>query len=401
MTRSVLLLLLGVAFTGCVTAGPNWDTPPNLDDVAEQYLEINGAWLRVRDQGPRDMGHLPIILVHGYGSRLEAWRELQPRLAQRRRVVSYDQRGFGHSSRAEGAYGPEQHAKDLIKLMDTLDIDEAVLVGHSYGGGVVMRAALEAKDRVRGVGLVSAFALEEDIPTDFRWAKVPGVGELLFGAFFKEVPGEKYLLAFDDRDQFVSLEALDEMEAMMDKDGAVYAALATVRGMDYAEAQAQYRDLDVPIVLVWGEKDRVVPLENGKRLAAVIDAPLVVLPACGHMPSWERPKSLWRALSPMVKEAEAKSGRGAPAPDTMLPPAVPPAGPEADVDPAPSSEPASPGEKPAGDVPTDETDVPPAEPADDADDMDDVDADSEDEAETLPAGDGERPMAPQRRKGAR
>ncbi len=319
--------IAALACSACISVGAHQKSAPALkpeaqpstralqlagEDGAElstSYARVKGAWLRVRDGGTssdvRSEAKTPVVFVHGYGSRLEAWREIQPAIASDRRTFSFDQRGFGESERPEGDYGPDVHARDLIALLDIAGIERAIVVGHSYGGGVATRAALLAPNRIVGVALVDAFVLDKQVPQLFRWAKAPLLGELLFGVFYKEVPGEKYLLAFHDRERFVSAEALDEVKEIMGRPGSVYAALETVRGMNYAEWEPDLERLRAPTLVVWGEDDRVTPLAQGKALAARLDtARFVSIPGCGHMPSWERPRALLAALTPFFDEVD-------------------------------------------------------------------------------------------------
>ena len=309
-------LSAAVVSAGCITAAPHEKIAPTVKQVVDKqgdgtlvtsFAEVNGTWLRVRtnDTVRDDAGHLPVVMVHGYGSRLEAYRNLQPALSSSRRTLSFDQRGFGESERVEGEYGPDVHARDLIALIKLAGLDRVILVGHSYGGGVATRAALLAPDLVAGVVLVDAFLLDRQMPQAFRWAKAPVVGELLFGAFYKEVPGEKYLLAFEDNERFVTAKALDEMKEMMSRDGAVYAALETVRGMNYASWDKELDRLQPPTLVIWGEQDRVTPLAQGRALAARLDsANFVVIPGSGHMPLWERPNAVLAAVVPFLKQID-------------------------------------------------------------------------------------------------
>ena len=308
-TCAVLAVLAAAA---CVAPGAHTVAPPPPRDDGTTWIAVDGAWLRARVAG-RESDKPAVVLLHGYGSRLEAWREVQPALAADRLVVAIDQRGFGLSERPADGYGPEAHARDVVAVMDALGVHRAVVVGHSYGAGVALRAALRFPDRVAGVGLVSAFALEEQIPTSFRWAQVPVVGEALFGGFYREVPGEKYLLAFHDRERWVSARALEEMKTLMAIEGSTYAALATVRGMSYADVEDDYRTIAVPTTLVFGQDDRIVPATTGRRFAGVFDrARYVELPACGHMPSWERPAATTAALAQLLADVDAARGEGAP-----------------------------------------------------------------------------------------
>lgn len=118
------------------------------------------------------------------------------------------------------------------------------------------------------------------------------------------MPGEKYLLAFHDRGRFVTVKALDEMKALMARPGSIYAALETVRGMDYADIEPRYRNVKAPVLVIRGEKDRVTPLRDGKRIAGLFNDELVVVPSFGHVPSWERPEELTRAIEAFFARIE-------------------------------------------------------------------------------------------------
>jgi pimeloyl-ACP methyl ester carboxylesterase len=201
--------------------------------------------------------------------------------------------GFGQSEKTEGKYGVEVHAAELAQLVRKLGLVKPLLVGHSYGAGVVMRAALKDPALYAGVIFASAFLFEEQVPPTFKWAKWPGMGELIFGSFYTQVPGEKFLLAFHDRKQFVSVEHLEEVKKVMGQPGAVYAALETVRGMDYASHQDHYATLQLPALIIWGAQDRVTSPRFGKRLAELLrTSKFKVIEDCGHVPSIEAPLQL-------------------------------------------------------------------------------------------------------------
>jgi 3-oxoadipate enol-lactonase len=114
-------------------------------------LPLPGARLAYQESG-----HGPaVVLVHGFGLDLRMWDPQAGQLAQRFRVVRYDCRGFGASGPLDPAV-PYTHAGDLVALLDHLAIDDAVLVGLSFGGRVVLQTALAAPARVRGLVLLDA-----------------------------------------------------------------------------------------------------------------------------------------------------------------------------------------------------------------------------------------------------
>jgi len=101
-------------------------------------------------------GHGPaIVLVHGFGLDMRMWDPQVAHLAGRCQVVRYDCRGFGASGPFDPAV-PYTHAGDLVALLDHLAIEQAALAGLSFGGRVVLQAALAAPDRVRGLALLDA-----------------------------------------------------------------------------------------------------------------------------------------------------------------------------------------------------------------------------------------------------
>ena len=101
-------------------------------------------------------GHGPaVVLAHGFGLDMRMWDPQVAHLAERFRVVRYDCRGFGSSGPLDPAV-PYTHAGDLIALLDHLAIADAVLAGLSFGGRVVLQAALAAPARVRGLALLDA-----------------------------------------------------------------------------------------------------------------------------------------------------------------------------------------------------------------------------------------------------
>jgi pimeloyl-ACP methyl ester carboxylesterase len=304
----------------CVTPGEHAERKPKEDGYT--FVDVGDAWLRVKVSGPKDSKKTPLLLLHGFGSRLETWNRVQDALDDDRMVISFDHRGFGHSERTDGAYGPRAHAEDAFKVLDALDVDAAVLAGHSYGGGVALRMAVtdqrDGDERVKGVVLVDAFALAAQVPSSFRMANAPVLGEFIFSTLFVEAPGEKYVLAFHDGQRFATAKVLDEVRELQSRPGSTFAELETVRGMDYELVEQQYASAvrGLPRAIVWGENDKVTPLRQGKVLAATLDASLTVVPNCGHVPSWERPTQVIAVIEGVLADVDA-----APTTTSTAPPA--------------------------------------------------------------------------------
>lgn len=126
--------------------------PRPASTQAEEILRIDG--LRVSDGGS---GGVPVVLLHGLGSDLDAWRAQLDHLRKTQRAVAYDQRGHGQSARAaDGIYTVDRLADDLDHVAAQLDLKKFWLVGHSFSGAVVSTYAGKHPDKVAGVVYVDA-----------------------------------------------------------------------------------------------------------------------------------------------------------------------------------------------------------------------------------------------------
>lgn len=292
--------LLVLLCAGCLSwhQGP---MPGEPRDATYATLTADGQNLRVRyrDVGPQTAP--VVVLLHGFASALETWAAVAPRLAHTQRVISLDLKGFGWTDRPEGDYSPAAQANLVLALLDSRGVDRFSVVGHSWGSSVALAVALAAPERVQRVALYDAWVFEDQLPAFFRWARVDGVGEALFGLFYKERADERLVRAFYDP-TVVQEAFVEEVERALDRPGTVAAALAAARGQRFAELQGRWSQVKQPTLLLWGQQDQVSWLEFGERLAAALpDARLRVYPRCGHFPMIEAAEASYAALSAFLR----------------------------------------------------------------------------------------------------
>lgn len=279
---------------GCLTLGcasfqqPGEPLGAHLGPDARYVHTRSGRSIYTEVRGPAEGTSTPVLLVHGFASNHDVWDPLEPSLRERRRTINVDLPGFGWSSRTDGDYSPTALANDLVDVLDAVDTHGPVdVVAHSWGSSVSLALSLDHPDRVRRVVLVGAWIYDEQIPPFFRWARIPGVGEMLFSGFYRERPDDRFPAAFEDP-SIVSQDLVDAIERSFDRPGTSRAALAAARGQCFLQLQARYRTLTQPALLVWGAEDHVAQLRFGERLARDIpDARLSVIPAVGHFPMIE------------------------------------------------------------------------------------------------------------------
>ncbi len=297
--------LMLTALTGCLA----FHRGAMPGEPKATYLDVAGARVRYVDAGEGPA----VVLLHGFASSLEAWDGVIPRLlANGHRVLALDLKGFGWTDRPPGDYSPAEQARLVLALMDARGIDRAAVVGHSWGASVALALALAAPQRVTRLALYDAWVFEEQLPGFFLWARVGGVGELLFGLYYDERADERMAAAFHDR-RYMSEELVEAVDRALRRPGTRAAALAAVRGQRYAQVEGRYRSIEQPALLLWGRDDAVTPLRHGERLARELPAArLVVYPRCGHLPMIEAAAASTRDLAAFLAEDGPASREAAP-----------------------------------------------------------------------------------------
>ncbi|HEY5936084.1 MAG TPA: alpha/beta fold hydrolase, partial [Kofleriaceae bacterium] len=247
MRRIALLAALLVA--GCPKFHP--DKLPGTPADAT-FVEIGGVQVRYRDAGTGPA----VVLLHGYGASSDSWLPVIPALAKAHRVIAIDLKGFGWTTRPEGDYSPDAQATLAWGVLDKLGVKDVAIVGHSWGSSVALAMAVAQPQRTRRVALYAAYVYDDQVPSFFRWAEKPALGEMLFGLFYKERIEDRAALAYYD-ERWVTQARVDRVEAELDRPGTVAAALAVARRHHFGKLHDALRSFVRPVLLLWGENDQV------------------------------------------------------------------------------------------------------------------------------------------------
>ena len=291
-------LLFLLSFIACLSfhQAPLPNAPSNYS-----YLTLDGTHIRydVSGSGP------VVVMLHGYASSLNVWDRVEAELSDNYTVIRLDLKGFGWSSRPEGDYSPEAQAKIVWALLDQLNIDDFDLVAHSWGSSVALKMALMDAKRIRKIALYDAWVYEEQLPAFFVWSRAPGFGETLFKLWYKERVDDRMALAFYRPQDAFGQAFVDHVDETLQRPGTLAAALASARGQRYAEVQQHYKSIDIPVLLLWGEVDRVSPMWVAERLAYELpQAQVESFGSCGHFPMIEAYGPSTIALKRFLAEAQ-------------------------------------------------------------------------------------------------
>ena len=246
-------------------------------------------------------GKQTVLLVIGLGGRAADWGTTFPgALAEKYRVVRYDHRGVGASPPAPGGYTLSDLARDATVVLDAVSAETAHVVGISMGGMISQLVALEHPTRVDKLVLLSTDfggnTLEPMHPDAMRLfapeEMVARGGDpeamMRFTMSVITAPG------FVERSPDVERAMLSNVRAEPTSPNAFMAQLQAILGSDRSEL---VRGIRRPTLVIHGAEDKLIRPSNGRSLAERIPgAEFVLLERCGHMPMWEKPAELTRAV---------------------------------------------------------------------------------------------------------
>jgi pimeloyl-ACP methyl ester carboxylesterase len=242
-----------------------------------------------------------IVFLHGLGGSQSTWQVALADLVEQYRVAAIDLPGHGASDKSDPQavdYGVEGLASAIAEAIGALKTAPAVLVGHSLGGAVALQIALERPDLVTGVVLIDSAGLGDEIGAELI--------SLMSGE-----PGQataRGLLELFYEDQRLVLDrGVEEMAQTQLADGAWAAQQAVANAAFNGAAQRlavrqQHGEVKQPVLILWGAKDRVIPLSHAvEALHSIPDVTLKVLPAVGHVPQVEDAPAVAKAIDRFVK----------------------------------------------------------------------------------------------------
>ncbi len=253
--------------------------------------KINGIQMGFESHGEGPA----LVLIHGFGLNRSIWVEMVETHPINCRVILPDVRGHGESEATDTVYDMSLLADDIIALLDHLDIEKAVVAGHSMGGYITLAFAEAYLGRLAGVGLVNTRA-EADAPEKAagRYRLVANVEER--GSV---VLAESLAPRLSDDPELV--DRVHKMIANTNPQGIIGASQGMAQRPDRWEL---LEDIKVPALVVAGRDDRIIDHDQAEKMAAALPQGVFLsLQDCGHMPMLEAPKPLSQGLSTLLTRA--------------------------------------------------------------------------------------------------
>lgn len=259
--------------------------------AVRQTIEIHGQPVTYHRMGSGP----PILLVHGITSSSRTWKAVMPRLAGKHTVIAPDLLGHGRSSKPQGDYSLGAYASGMRDLLVALDVHKVTVVGHSLGGGIAMQFAYQFPDRVSRLVLVDTGGIGREVNLALRAATLPGSGFVLPFLFAPTIHDaglkfRNFLSSLGIRGS-ADVEGVAEGFASLTEADARRAFVHTVRsvidpnGQRVSAADRLYLTRDIPSLIVWGDRDRIIPVSHADMAHELMPGSrLEIFPGAGHFP---------------------------------------------------------------------------------------------------------------------
>jgi pyruvate dehydrogenase E2 component (dihydrolipoamide acetyltransferase) len=251
-----------------------------IEALRPQTTEIGGRRMRYLKMG--EVESTPVVLIHGFGGDLNSWLFTQPALAQEHPVYALDLPGHGSSSKQVDSGDLAFLASAAFALMTALELGSAHLVGHSLGGATAFELALSHPEQVKSLTLIAPVGFGPEINMKYVEGFMRASRPRQLRPFIEQLFANPALVGRKMLDDIISYKRLD---------GTVEALNTIARtifkdGRQGVELVPRLAELAIPLQIIWGEGDRIIPAAHANGLPASVLVHLI--PGAGHMVHMEK-----------------------------------------------------------------------------------------------------------------
>lgn len=244
------------------------------------------------------IGKMNLVLLHGFGASIETWDDLKLTLD----TINYciheiDLKGFGLSSKPKDKdYSMDEQAKIVHRYITENSLENVTLIGHSYGGGVVLLTAIklieENKNILKHLVLIDCAAYSDQIPFFIKYLRTPILNKIIF--LTNKSYRARFVLnrLFFDKSK-ITKKILNRYVNSFTPIGTKHSFVKAAKQIipeQYQKTISKYSQINIPTLIIWGRQDAAISLENGEKLnKQIIGSVLRIIDNCGHIPQEEMP----------------------------------------------------------------------------------------------------------------
>ena len=254
-----------------------------------QIIDADGLKVYYKEAGPQ--GAPALLLLHGFGSSLQAWDDWSVKLAQKYRVIRLDLPGFGLTGASPANdYSEEKDLAILTHFADKLGLEKFSVIGHSMGGKMAWSLAASQPERVQALVLMAPDGFPETKDIGTKPYEVPAIMGLIKYVLPKYLVRKSIEPAFAEADALNSA-LVNRYYDMLRAPGVRGAILERSNQTIYTDPVPRLKAIKAPTLLIWGEQDQMIPSTNAQSYANVLsNSTTVIVPKLGHLLQEEQPE---------------------------------------------------------------------------------------------------------------
>lgn len=249
--------------------------------MQERHVIVNGNKIRYIEEGDSKN---TIVLLHGLGGMAERWLPVVPFLSKKHRVIALDLIGYGQSDKPQVDYTPEFFRDSVLGFLETLSLEKVFMIGTSLGGEIVAECAATQNPAIKKIVMVA--------PAGIMKKSTPVLDAYTMAALYPNHESVKtaYQMMMGEKKE-ISPQSVDNFISNMTRHNSKMVFLSTLLGMKNSPVITEKLKLiKIPTLLIWGDADRMIPIEYSKEFASSIpDCNFVIMNRCGHTPYEEKP----------------------------------------------------------------------------------------------------------------
>jgi pimeloyl-ACP methyl ester carboxylesterase len=282
-----------------------------LQEPEVRYLTIHGhrrAYVKA-GRGPA------VLLLHGLGCDHTTWKPIIAALSRRYTVIAPDLLGHGKSDKPRADYSVAGYANGMRDLLTVLGIDKVTVVGHSFGGGIAMQFAYQFPERTERMILVAPGGIGREVTAAIRAISMPGFQAAMGLA---TLPGLRQAMKLGLRSLagtgLPHARDLDEVAEIVEhlSDRKARAAITHVvravvdwRGQVVTMADRAYLTHAMPMCVIWGADDAVIPVSHAQLASEIApEATVEVIRNAGHFPHKDHPQRFVKIMNDFIRSTE-------------------------------------------------------------------------------------------------
>ena len=274
-------------------------------DSQSQFVSIDGLEVHFKDEGTG----FPIVLIHGTSASLHTWDAWTEKLIENYRVIRMDLPAFGLTgANKNNSYDLESYNQFLESFINKIGVSEFVLAGNSLGGSIAWHYASNHQNQVKHLILVDpgGFPSKKGKPFVFKLAEMPVVNLLLKHITPKSFVRNNLEQVYYD-DSKITSELVERSHQMILREGSRNAFIERSK-IAFKDETALLKKINTPTLILWGENDIWIPVENGLKFdAKLLNSRLVIMKETGHVPMEERPEESLVHLLDFLNEYQTET----------------------------------------------------------------------------------------------